>query len=279
MITVVFGSKKLLVPSKWHELRVRTIAIYVREFFLQRENLFAEDVETGKFYHKDVVAYDTVRTLLLQSLLGLNDRDFIKIGIDARHELLNKEKLVDFMFETDIKEQPVDFFRCNGIKHFGPLDFNKITAEEFSFADAACTAFIKTANPLYLDTLMAALFRPKKWWWFFEKRAANTNGDCRQQFNKHLLDGRVKRFTGLNEDAKLAAFWWFHSTRCNLASKFPNLFSVKNQGDANSSGYGWLSIILTLSTKGTFGNYKDVSCTPMHLILTDLDAEAARKEG
>lgn len=274
MITVLYGNKKILVPNSWDKLKPETIAIFVKEFFCQFDKLFQEDPETGKYYSKDVVAYDLVRTNLLQSIIGLSDAQFEKVGITQRHYLLNQKKMVEFIFNSEMNK-PTEktigqFFK----RFYGPKDFNKISAEEFSFADAACTNYIKTRNPKMLDTLVSILYRPKKTGWFWLKNASKSNGDIRQPFNKHLVDVRLKYVAKINEARKLAIFWWFHSQRARLPQKFPNVFTKGNSDSADK--YGWLTVILSLGTNGPFGNYEATAATPFHMILTDLDAKTKK---
>jgi hypothetical protein len=276
MIKVIFGKRVIKnVPSNWDEVKPKVYEIFVNEFFLQRENLFTEDPETGKWYSSDVIGYEAIRLQILQAILGLSNKDFEKIGIDQRHKLIYKEKLVDFIFDKEPQKQPIEYFNNNLSKYFGPIDFHKISAEEFSFSDMACTAFIKTTNPKYLDTLISILFRPKKHFWFIKSKLSDSDGDIRQPFNKHLIDNRLKIVEKFNLSAKLAAFWWFHTQRCKLQEKYPHLFTNSNQTQAYN--VGWLSVILSLSKAGTFGNYEKTCRTSMHLLLTDLNIEAAKQ--
>lgn len=270
-VTVYIDGKPREFPDKIEQLSVDDIALYVKEFLLQRDQIFSQN-DAGEFKVKNPDLLKSAQLKMLKQLLKISYHQFTRMHSSWKMDLIERERLLDFLFTDHITHPILHKVRYRGRVYLPPKDKFLIATEEFSFADAAYMSYYKTHQKKYLDILFAVIYRPADPWHIFRKLMPGYNGERRHAFNKHLLEKRIEDQVRISESVKLTLYFWYHLFRTSLPKDYSNVFTSSNQAKAKSDG--WLQVILGMASEGPFGDYDRVCKTQIHLVLKELDRKS-----
>jgi hypothetical protein len=274
-MNILIDQKPYTFPQSFNELTTEQIAVYVKEFILNRNALFEADKD-GNWTVKNEMLYNKAMMRMLFYLMPLTWHEFTQMDNSWKHYLVYEAKLLQFLFTDSLTQIPILEVKIGDAKLHGPKTASLLATEEFSYADKTYQAYFKRNDKRHLNVFFATLFRPAAPFNPLNLLSANYNGDTREVFNKHLLEQRSFLVDRIPYDTKLAVWFWYHSYRATLPKIHKHVFTPSNETKAGDSD--WLSVILAISADGPFGKYKEVCNTQVHLVLTDLENKAKQNE-
>lgn len=265
MLTVEIGGKRKQIPSSYNEITLEQLRVYVE--FVERRKSEIFSLENGKVVVKDQKALTEAQSALLWAILDMKFRLFVRIGAYQIRDLVATEKLVDFFFTDLLTENKLPRIKRFRKSLYGPVNaFHRLSFEEFGFADNAFHQFNHTGDIKYLDELVATLYRPAKK--KFDPKAADTDGDIRQEFNFLTIDFRMDQVAKMREVDKWCVYVWFDHCRRQLVERYKELFE-KNDKKKSRSGGTWVETAMAIG-HGVL-NFNVVRKTPVYQIFMDLD--------
>lgn len=164
------------------------------------------------------------RDALLAALFQIPRRDFRQLNPVQRVHL---RPLVQFLHApTDhppLTAQLLPVLRIGGQHYHGPREaFRTLRFDEFIFADTYYLRYLQTGGEHYLNQLVATPYRPERVG--YDPTAPAYAGDCRQDFNEHLVPARARRLAGLPDHHKHAVLLYYRGCR-RLLCTLPRLLS------------------------------------------------------
>ncbi|WP_201979376.1 hypothetical protein [Hymenobacter rubidus] len=162
----------------------------------------------------------------------------------------------------------------------GPrASLSNVTFGEFIFADTfflqyhLATKKARLNNrATYLDQFLAVLYRPSKR--NPNPEAPDWNGDVRIAFNENHLEARTPRLAPVPDLDKLAVLTWYRGCRQQLASEFPDVFTVADEHEAGpQKAPEWERVLRKLSG-GVFGPVQQTATQPLRLVLAEMQDAA-----
>jgi len=138
-------------------------------------------------------------------------------------EFLSFSKSFDFLTENStLTNNLLPIIRVALKKYYGPSNslFN-ITFGEYLTAENYFIRYNKTKDIIFLDKLIATLYRPKK---KAIKVDENYKGDLREEFNDFLIDRRSKTIAKLPFYKKHAIYIFYSGSVNALTERFPLVF-------------------------------------------------------
>ncbi|QHL87403.1 hypothetical protein GU926_08130 [Nibribacter ruber] len=241
MHEVKIGTLYRQLPSDWNELTGRQL---VKVIAAESRWLSATGIPEEQKKH--LLRLERLR-ILLNLPLGIF-LAFTPIQIVQLHWLV---KFLDSGFKG-LTAQLLPRLRVPGIANclrpalFGPRErFRSLSFLEFIYADTYFMSFTQKQTPEKLDRFVACLYREKRWFHFIVKRLTSYGGDCRQEFNQHLVERRAQLVARLPLEVKLAVLSWYRGCRFELEGEFPLVFSEGTQKKAGRSG--WDGVLLGMS--------------------------------
>jgi hypothetical protein len=189
MITVSKGNAKVNIPSKWEELS---------------PDQFATILEV--LGHRNADKY-TIGVSVLALLFGAKNYSLLRDMDDE--ELHCLMPLCNFIFDSDIPL--INFYQTLKVDKktlYAPsLDLSTINFGEWCFAYQMWEFFVKSKDLVFLDKLIAIIYRPKN----KLKNALETTGDIRESFNENSIELRAALIAKLELKTKQAIFAWFNT--------------------------------------------------------------------
>ena len=160
-------------------------------------------------------------------------------------------------------------------KLYGPATFlADVRFIEYAKAETFYNSFINTKDEVYLDKLIATLYRPQVFAW--QVRRLFTYGiERRVKFTDDCTARNVVRIALLKPEIKMAILTWFVGCRNAIVAKYPNVFNQSD--DTNGDGFGWAGLITHVSG-GKFGDQDKTAYTNLHDILRMLEQERVQFE-
>lgn len=196
------------IPSEWSELDKHTFASVIQILHFRNAD-------------KYTISVSLLALLFGQQnfhvLSGLNDEDL--------HALV---PLTDFL----VSEKPPvkNFFptlNMKGKQHVAPAeDLSNLGFGEWCFAYDAYNYYHLTKDPLWLNTLIAIIYRPEDP--TESEDSATFSGDTREKFNENLIDKRVKSVQAIEDRIKLAVLSWFSVALLEVCSHYPHVFPPRD---------------------------------------------------
>jgi len=245
MQDIVYNKKLFFIPSTWNELTAKQL------------------FEVSYVLHTNLsVSYKEY--LLLKSMLNLNGLKYAFLHHDAKNRML---PFIEWIGNHDeiLTELPFSFYRKNVFysKLYGPAKlFENLTMLEFHHTEVAFKFLIDTDNEIYLNELVAILFRHKKENYDVNK---NSDGDLRVVFNPNEIDYRVKIVKHWPLAVKRAILMWYDGCRQHLIKEYPEVYN----GTTDDSNYysGLYTMIRNLAGDkyGTIDKIEQLNVITAHL--------------
>ena len=213
---------KLTTPTTWNELTQKQLFFvmkrFIRElpekhvllFFLEyfagikllKHNIFEKGKEFFRF-RKGWSKFQLTAEQVSQMLVQL--------------EFLLKE--------TGLTKNPLPVFRIRRKKYYGPADsLYNINLREFIFAEMNFMSFAKSRHVVYLNNLIAILWRPQVK--PYKPNSPDYPGDRRERFNDSIWPKRARKMYKLKLYKKYALFSFYAGARAELQKEFKNVFSA-----------------------------------------------------
>lgn len=220
-----------------------------------------------------LAAHDSVDKTVLQLLriiMGIGWLRFLMIPMREKDEFLY---LTFFLIEkNDLTRQIIKRYRgCAGPDD----DFNNISGSEYVFTEEYYFRYIETQDIMWLDQLVAALFRRRK---RLYNHRINPAGDHRRPFNQYECSYRaghsVKKWPfGI----KLAIFYWYTACREKMLRDNPDIFT----GEATEPArYGLISLMRVIAEGGIHGTFEKVEQMHVKMWMMELNerTDEAKKQ-
>jgi len=167
----------------------------------------------------------------------------------------------------------INCFKFRLKKYYGPYDdMLNISISEFIECSMYYEAYIESLiaqkpDDKLLDCLLAVLFRRARPLFNLEKFRSDFEIDCRQKNNLFRFNKRVKLFTKLKPELKMALFLQFDGAYNSYGSAFPNAFGSKSDTKDTQS---WIRLLMTISG-GIFGDYEKTQIIDSYTFFTKVD--------
>ncbi|OFY87839.1 MAG: hypothetical protein A3F72_02920 [Bacteroidetes bacterium RIFCSPLOWO2_12_FULL_35_15] len=246
-------SETISLPSSWNELSKKQL-LYVAEYWEAWQ----------------LLAQNNMTLIKAKSLLFLKLMDGNKIWDYARRlyyiKQLSNESLYDlasltnFIFDANaLTKNPFPEVKIHFRTFYGPPDkLSGIRADEFSFADSMYLHYNTTKDTLFLDQLIAVLYR----------QGSEKNGDDkRDAFDKNRIEQTANYVSRLKHTEKHAILLFYIGCRTLIVSRYPEIFTKETEAAASKST--WIDVIVAMSG-GKFGNFSETSTTDLSLIFKEI---------
>jgi len=106
-------------PQSFNEMTVEQIAVYIKEFILNRNALF-ETEKDGKIVVKNELLYNKASCRMLFYLLPVTWHEFVKMDESWKLYLLYEEKVLAFLSIDNLTELPIKRFKAKGTTFHAP---------------------------------------------------------------------------------------------------------------------------------------------------------------
>jgi len=122
-----------------------------------------------------------------------------------------------------------------GLRSYYLPDRNNLLTADWCFSEQLLKVFIHSGEEHYLNQLVAAICRPKKWWIqffpFLKKLNLNWNGDIREKFHSGIMQERVKAIAKIQMYKRPMVVWWVVQIRWEDQRKNAKLLSGDSKGE------------------------------------------------
>jgi hypothetical protein len=251
MNRIQIGKQLIALPSSWQEMT---------EQHLQR------------VAHVLTLPWDAKLQYTLIRLLtpDVKPETWVKLSDE---QILFILPLTDFMREP-VKLKSTRLFRM-GFRWFWLPNREEAKLVDWAFAENLLKAFTATGEEKYLNLLVAAICRPKKWWILFfpflKSFNLKWNGDPREKFHSAIMHLRAEKMNAVPMHKRLMVFWWVVQLRWEVYRENRGLFS----GSGKSSG-DWIDAGMEIAKTGIFGGFEDTMQTNLNTILKYLNHEKSK---
>ncbi len=236
MLQIKHYEQKKNIPQSFDEMDKRMLHAWFDGVYSQFSFIFDSDgkVNKGKekqaeeLYHICMVIVCDFDIQFVDSLALVDPVDGLPIYDDNGElvvycmldYLLYEKKVLGFMFgEFSLTTDPLP--EKDGLINYGE-NFQNLRIDEYYFADAKFTDYLKTKNSTELDLMLACFYRPKQE--NFSATSPNTDGDPREIFNELIVEQRLPIIEKWSEQEKITSLLYYISCRNNLQKQFPYLF-------------------------------------------------------
>ncbi|WP_266206237.1 hypothetical protein [Pontibacter kalidii] len=223
------------------------------------------------------VAYHLKNLQLLKTLLGIK---WVIIHQFTGVQRLGLYLLLDFLGTVGLTKQLVPLLTCRAQKTLsaeelhGPSErFRNLTFAEFIYCDTLFSFFCKTDKIIFLEKLIACLYRPQRT--DYDPKSPTYKGDIRQDFNEHLIEGRLPLIEALPLHVKFAVLAWYRGCRKELEQRYDKVFTESNQIKAAEGDWG--DVLLSLSGE-KFGTMEQTSGQRVHTVFKEMQRQAREHE-
>jgi hypothetical protein len=200
-------------------------------------------------------------------LYGIPEKLFICIPDNAADDLV---KSVKFLFCKNLLTNWLIPSVWQGVfKYHGPKNgLANVTIHEFGLCEHCYEKFQLTKNHEYLDTLMAILYRPRRFW--------GIDDDIRVKLTTYGYVRRAKRFKKLPERIKVAVLLNYEGCRNALHMKFKDVFTPGKKAKKGAEKLQkpqivtW-SKIIEAGANDIFGPLADTRISNLHDFLSRLN--------
>jgi len=193
---------------------------------------------------------------------------------------LNLYPLVDFLEESkltrqllpDVSVRPLEDDEAT-VLH-GPLErFRNLTFAEFIYADTYFSLYARHGKELFLDKLIATLYRPQREG--YNPKSPAYKGDIREDFNENLIEDRLPLVQLLPQPTRYAILSWYRGCRKELETIYDLVFTEPNEQKATEGDWG--DVLLSLSG-GKFGHLEQTSSQRVHTVFKEMQRIARENE-
>ncbi len=233
------------IPTSWNELSTDQYLKVIRLIHSTKKTMF---ILTRLFFILADVKWFQIKK---------RANVFLILSLVPMSEL---KKNFMFIFEKDNRTIFPETITINKIKYFAPANrIVNISVDEFSVAHDLYNKYIQTKNIEFLHYLAATLYVTVK--------------NPRPEFNKYLLEEKVKEFAKLSPTMLLSIHVAFSGSLQYLFEKFPVAFPQKqNTTKSSSRKYGLGKVILQMAG-GKFGNLTETKKTNIISFLEQFEED------
>lgn len=265
---------KVEIPSHWDEMSADQ-----RKYCL-KQALWAS---------LNVITVDEAKLRCLYHLLDI-ERDWksvMKERISSKEAIMEKnsriyllaQQLITFLFKsTDKDELEINYDTV--YNHFPELTSGKtilygpahlmadISFGEFRAAIECMHEYFESREEMALCKLVACLWRPERDGYEAARRSDDFDGYRRQPFNRAKIEENALAVKQVSTVTRTAILLWFTYTlqyiqsedlllggnQVNFSPLFPKSRKVDESEDRRDRGYGWVSVLNSVSKEGPFGD-------------------------
>ncbi|MCU0336345.1 MAG: hypothetical protein MUF12_00650 [Sediminibacterium sp.] len=251
MVTVQLNAYEFKMPESWAECSLEQIS----------------KLAALTHYKEDEIKA-TMDEYVVCTLLGCSNQFWNDISLQNEQWGALKN-IAKFAFETYFYDRPFPFFDFNGIRYY-------VFSEGFSDSDAVDIAwanlqYISFAHPENRNVeavyeLIATLCRPERPDIESFKHSADWDGDIREIYNAQRTKERAKIFKDLPMGITIAILQYFEAQNRVFLETYAQMFGDDGSEPRYDNGMGWVTMLMNVADKGTFGNFNDVCHQNVHLI-------------
>ena len=147
---------------------------------------------------------------------------------------------------------------------------------EAHHAFLACSADATGSIPVEnIDRLIAILYRPKRRFLFFKKLSPLWNGQSREKYNEHTVEGRMLKVSRLPLEVKIGILIWYRACEEFLQTgvigiglsqiDFSLLYQETDKAEQNDTGL--IGVLYTLAESGVFGSVKQTAESNLYDVI------------
>lgn len=238
----------------------------------------------------DLITVDEAKIRCLYHLLGI-ERDWksvMKERISSREAVMEKnsriyllaQQLITFLFKTTEKGS-LEINYDTVYNHFPELTAGKtklygpahlmadISFGEFRAAIECMNEYFENREEMALCRLIACMWRPERDGFEAAKRSDDFDGYRRQPFNRAKIEQNALAVKNVSTVTRTGILLWFTYTlqyiqsedlilggsQVNFSPLFPKAKKVDIETeDRRDRGYGWVSVLNSVSKEGPFGD-------------------------
>lgn len=280
MNTVQIEGKEYTFPAAWNELNKKQLLKVARVLLMPISDMekklrlilyFLKLKGCILCYHeRNYLLYGIYRYLKWLAIPGIRKGKIKMIGDE---DLWYLSETVNFLFdEVTLTNQLIQEIRINGMRFLGPAPrFADISFIEFAKADARYHYYITSENEMYLNQMVAILYRPPVKFYHM-KRWLRDQVTERQKYSDDCIKNADKLGT-IPRNVKKAILLYWEGCYLHMVNTFPHVFT----GDAGSDkGYGFAGMITELAGD-KFGTTDQTAEQNLFTILLYLEMLATRK--
>jgi hypothetical protein len=291
----------LTYPSEWEELTRR------------------QSIRIGQMLYllnKGLIDPDQFRKLAVDMFINRVNNPAMKLTNDQELDLWGNEwilaETMNFFFEIKKDEKTgkesfellprfvknlVPWFSSGLKKYYGPGDFMAgMVFSEFKDVLAAAGKFMETGEDIWLDRVLAILYRRRVKWLWRKRRSSSWNGQERIAYNAATVDRRMKLFARVNEGVKFMSFLYImgclymlrtdadnqgieiDGSKCYFSMLFKNR-KGEGRGKGDKDGIGMMGVMMAMAESGVFGNIHETAKSDVWDVLVRMyQLELDRRE-
>lgn len=193
---------------------------------------------------------------------------------------LSAEKISDIIADLQFLQTPCSVFALKSIKHEGILYhapanlLANVRMLELIKADIYLDLFQNTGNELFLDKLIATLYRPAA--------QAPSEHDIREKFSTGTVDARAKSLATISKEYKHVILFNYVECWKVILKQNGALFPQNNENSGNSSGLSrgqmWMDILFDLGETTYFAGEQPAKQAFIHDALPYLNKKAKERK-
>lgn len=195
------------------------------------------------------------------------------------------QQIADFAFTEKIVERPFENFVHLDTEYLVFQEgFADTDAVDMAWANMQYLAFVNpdAPNTDALDELIATLCRPRRRDLKAFRESKEWDGDEREVYNGQRVKARAKELKTLSLGLKIAILQYFEAQNSMFLENYAQMLGDDGREPRYGNGMGWVTMLMSVAEKGTFGNFENVCYQNVHLIWTKcmddtLDAKEQEK--
>ncbi|MEA5257167.1 hypothetical protein VB264_05170 [Arcicella aquatica] len=251
MVEVQINKKKFTMPERWDECTLEQISK------LSPLTQWKVD-EITQSEHEYAVCV----------LMGCSDKFWQRLELELPQWYKLKE-VANFAFAEKIVEQPFPSFVHLGTEYLVFQEgFADTDAVDLAWANMQYLAFANpdAPNVVALDELIATLCRPRRKDLLTFRESKEWDGDEREVYNGQRVKARAKELKTLPFGLKVAILQYFEAQNSLFLENYSQMLGDDGREPRYGNGMGWVTMLMSVAEKGTFGNFESVCYQNVHLI-------------
>lgn len=174
-----------------------------------------------------------------------------------------------FAFESYFFDRPFPYFDFEGIRYYVFSEgFGDSDAVDIAWANLQYISFANPENPNYdaVHELIATLCRPERLDIEAFKKSADWDGDIRELYNAQRTKERAEIFKRLPTGLTIAILQYFESQNRVFLETYAQMFGDDGTEPRYDNGMGWVTMLMNVADKATFGSFDKVCHQNVHLV-------------
>ncbi len=245
MNTITLSETVYTAPSKWNELTIDQLIIWMR--------ICAKNIEGDDALRLAVFGF---YKLPKKDFFKLTKVQGIQLSFTLRFLLEEKQQLNNWI---------IPFIRPNFYsKYYGPANrLTTSTIKEYRYTELLYNAYMAKKDPRLLDRLIGALYR----------EPSGSENDIRIGLSDLGVSKRARVIRELSPTLKAAILFNYEGCRNYLSARYPTIF-ISGKKD-NKTGLPDLQGMIRNIAGGKFGNFVETEQTGLYMFLDHLKDELA----